>query len=119
MRSLVVALIIHLTLNPLIFLKGWYLFKRRRVLQRCWTVIFISELLLYVVGFLFRHHLPHEIIHPISIMGTSWMLFLLYLGGLVLIGDLVYLLLSRNIARPRELLNQPQKIKVGLQGQRI
>lgn len=114
MRSLVVALIIHLTLNPLIFLKGWYLFKRRRVLQRCWTVIFISELLLYVVGFLFRHHLPHEIIHPISIMGTSWMLFLLYLGGLVLIGDLVYLLLSRNIARPRELLNQPQKIKVGL-----
>ncbi len=112
MRSLIVALIIHLTLNVLVFLKGWDVFKTQKRLRTFWTVIFAFELLVYLIGFAFYRHLPPEIIHPIRMMGTSWMLFLLYLGGLVLTGDFLYLAFRKKLTRPGELLNQPEKTKL-------
>lgn len=112
MRSLIVALIIHLTLNILIFLKGWNVFKTLKVLRIPWAIIFLLELVIYIIGFIFFRHLPAEIVHTIRVMGTTWMLFLLYLGGLVLIFDFLYLVFRRQIARPKELLNQPIKLKL-------
>ncbi|MGI6046539.1 MAG: metallophosphoesterase [Petrimonas sp.] len=112
MRSLIVALIIHLTLNILVFLKGWDVFKTRKVFRTLWTVIFSFELIVYIVGFVFFRHLPPEIVHSIRIMGTTWMIFLLYLGGLVLIFDFLYLTFNRQLARPKEWMNQPAKIKL-------
>lgn len=112
MRSLIVALIIHLTLNVLVFLKGWDVFKTQKRLRKLWAVIFAFELLVYLIGFAFYRHLPPEIIHPIRMMGTSWMLFLLYLGGLVLTGDFLYLAFRKKLTRPGELLNQPEKTKL-------
>ena len=114
MRSLIVALIIHFTLNVLVFLKGWDVFKTQKLLRMFWTVIFVFELLVYLTGFAFYRHLPPEIIHPIRMMGTSWMLFLLYLGGLVLTGDFLYLVFRKKITRPKELLDQPGKMKLTL-----
>jgi hypothetical protein len=114
MRSLIVALIIHFTLNVLVFLKGWDVFKTQKPLRMFWTVIFVFELLVYLTGFAFYRHLPPEIIHPIRMMGTSWMLFLLYLGGLVLTGDFLYLVFRKKITRPKELLDQPGKMKLTL-----
>ena len=114
MRSLIVALIIHFTLNILVFLKGWDVFKTQKLLRMFWTVIFVFELLVYLTGFAFYRHLPPEIIHPIRMMGTSWMLFLLYLGGLVLTGDFLYLVFRKKITRPKELLDQPGKMKLTL-----
>ena len=112
MRSLIVALIIHLTLNILVFLKGWDVFKTRKVLRTPWAVIFSFELIVYLVGFVFFRHLPPEIVHPIRMMGTTWMLFLLYLGGLVLIFDFLYLVFRRQLTRPKTLLNQSKKLKL-------
>ncbi len=114
MRSLIVALIIHFTLNILVFLKGWDVFKTKKLLRTFWMVIFAFELLVYLTGFAFYRHLPPEIIHPIRMMGTSWMLFLLYLGGLVLIGDFLYLASRKKLTRLKELLNQPAKMKLTL-----
>jgi len=114
MRSLIVALIIHFTLNILVFLKGWDVFKTQKLLRMFWTVIFVFELLVYLTGFAFYRHLPPEIIHPIRMMGTSWMLFLLYLGGLVLTGDFLYLVFRKKLTRPKELLDQPGKMKLTL-----
>ena len=114
MRSLIVALIIHFTLNILVFLKGWDVFKTKKLLRTFWMVIFAFELLVYLTGFAFYRHLPPEIIHPIRMMGTSWMLFLLYLGGLVLIGDFLYLASRKKLTHPKELLNQPAKMKLTL-----
>ena len=114
MRSLIVALIIHFTLNVLVFLKGWDVFKTQKPLRMFWTVIFVFELLVYLTGFAFYRHLPPEIIHPIRMMGTSWMLFLLYLGGLVLTGDFLYLVFRKKLTRPKELLDQPGKMKLTL-----
>ena len=106
MRSLIVALIIHLTLNILIFLKGWDVFKTQKVLRTPWAVIFSFELIVYLVGFVFFRHLPPEIVHPIRMMGTTWMLFLLYLGGLVLMFDFLYLVFSRQLTKlARTLIN--------------
>ncbi len=114
MRSLIVALIIHLTLNILVFLKGWDVFKTRKVFRIPWVVIFSLEFIIYVVGFVFFRRLPPEIVHPVRMMGTTWMLFLLYLGGLILIFDFLYLVFSRQLARPKALMNQPAKIKLSV-----
>jgi len=112
MRSLIVALIIHFTLNVLVFLKGWDVFKTQRALRAFWTVIFAFEFLVYLTGFLFYRRLPPELIHLIRVMGTSWMLFLFYLGGLALIFDFLYLVFRKQLARPKELVNQPAKMKL-------
>lgn len=111
MRSLIVALIIHLTVNVLVFLKGWDVFKSQKPLRVLWAIIFSVELFIYGVGFVFYRHIPPEIIHPIRLMGTSWMLFLLYLGGLLLIFDFIYLIYKKQLFSPRQLMAQTQKVK--------
>ena len=112
MRALLLALIIHLTLNILVFLKGWDVFKPQKALRIPWAIIFALELLVYGVGVVFYRHIPPEIVHPICVMGTSWMLFLLYLGGLVLIFDFLYLVFRRQLRHPKKLLDQPRKLKL-------
>lgn len=110
MRSLIVALIIHLTLNILVFLKGWDVLQWRKPLRIPWTVIFAAELAIYCTGFLFYRFLPPGTVHAIRIMGTSWMLFLLYLGGSVLLFDFFYLMFKKQLHRPKELMRQPKKL---------
>ncbi|MDO5665037.1 MAG: metallophosphoesterase [Bacteroidia bacterium] len=112
MRSLILPLIIHLTLNILVFLKGWDVFKKQKVLRTIWSIIFSFEFVTYIVGFIFFRHLPAKIAHPIYLMGTSWMLFLLYFGSLILIFDFLYLVFKKQLTQPKELLNQPQKLKL-------
>lgn len=114
MRSLIVALIIHLTLNILVFLKGWDAFKGKKGIRIALLVIFGTELLIYTSGLIFHQFLPDEWIHAIRVMGTSWMLFLLYTGGSWLIIDAGYLIWKRQVRRPKYLLQQSQKTKITL-----
>ena len=92
MRALINAFIIHLTLNVLVFLKGWHAFDKKRWARVILIVVFGTELIIYTCGFLFYHHLPDPIVQFIRVMGTSWMLFLLYSASLWLFIDLGYIL---------------------------
>lgn len=100
MRALINALIIHLTLNVLVFFKGWHAFEGRKRARLILAVIFASELLIYVTGFFFYRYLPEPLVQHIRVMGTSWMLFLLYSGGLWLIIDLITLVVLGQLRRP-------------------
>ncbi len=75
MRALINAFIIHLTLNILVFLKGWNAFEGKRTIRIIMIVIFGTELITYSIGFIFYRYLPESVTQFIRVMGTSWMLF--------------------------------------------
>ena len=96
MRALINAFIVHITLNVLVFLKGWHTFDKKRWARIILLFIFGIEFIIYTMGFIFYRSIPENIIQLIRVMGTSWMLFLLYTGGLWLIIDLIYILIRKS-----------------------
>ena len=100
MRALINAFIIHLTLNILVFLKGWHVFDGKKTARIILSILFGAELLFYATGFFLYRHLPEPLVQHIRVTGTSWMLFLLYSGGLWLIIDLITLLFQRQLHHP-------------------
>ena len=112
MRALINAFIIHLTLNLLFFLKGWHVFDRKKWVRIILISVFAIELLIYTAGFIFYRHLPDNINQLIRVMGTSWMLLLLYSGGIWLITDLIYILINRIRRKSWRFRGQPQKYKI-------
>ena len=112
MRALINAFIIHLTLNILVFLKGWNAFEGKKAARIIIIVIFGAELLTYSIGFIFYRYLPEAVTQFIRVMGTSWMLFLLYSGGLWLIVDLVNGIRQKIYHKPWRVREQSQRFKI-------
>lgn len=113
MRALINAFIIHLTLNILVFLKGWSTFEGKKGARLLLAIIFGTEFVIYATGFFFYRHLPEQITQLMRVIGTSWMLFLLYTGGLWLIIDLLYLIWRKQLRNPwLSLKKQPQRLKI-------
>lgn len=111
MRALINAFIVHVTLNVLVFLKGWYTFDEKKWARILLAVIFGTELVVYSFGLIFYHTIPDNITQFIRVMGTSWMLFLLYAGGLWLIIDLTYII-SRIQRRSWRFKDQSRKYRI-------
>lgn len=111
MRALINAFIVHVTLNVLVFLKGWYTFDEKKWARILLAVIFGTELVVYSFGLIFYHTIPDTITQFIRVMGTSWMLFLLYAGGLWLIIDLTYII-SRIQRRSWRFKDQSRKYRI-------
>ncbi|WP_313380059.1 metallophosphoesterase [Proteiniphilum saccharofermentans] len=111
MRALINAFIIHLTLNILVFLKGWNVFEGKKAARIIMIVIFGTEFLVYSIGFIFYRHLPEAFTQFSRVMGTSWMLFVLYSGGLWLIIDLAYVIRQRISHKPWRLREQSRRFK--------
>lgn len=112
MRALINAFIIHLTLNILVFLKGWNAFDGKKTARITLVVVFATELLVYTIGFFFYRYLPEAIVQLIRVMGTSWMLFLLYCGGMWLIIDLAYMVRQKILRKPWRINKQSQRFKI-------
>lgn len=112
MRALINAFIVHVTLNVLVFLKGWYTFDEKKWARILLAVIFGTELVVYSFGLIFYHTIPDTITQFIRVMGTSWMLFLLYAGGLWLIIDLTYIILRRIKRRSWRFKDQSRKYRI-------
>lgn len=114
MRALINALIIHLTLNVLVLLRGWYAFDQKKWIRTILVFVFAIELLVYTSGILFYRHLPEGMVYFIRVMGTSWMLFLLYTSSAWLIIDVAYLFwgkVKRGVWR-FSFKNQPANYKI-------
>lgn len=112
MRALINAFIVHLTLNILVFLKGWHTFDKQKWARVILIVLFSSELLIYAIGFIFYKHIPESVNQIIRVMGTSWMLFLFYTGGLWLIIDLFYIIIKKHKKKSWSFKDQPQNYKI-------
>lgn len=111
MRALLVTLLIHLTLNPLIYLKGRNVFKDNKLIKNIWSFVFIAELSLFVIVLLFSDYLPDPFVHFVRVLATSWFLFVVYCGGIILIYDFIYLIIKRRLSQPLEIENQPKNFK--------
>ncbi|MCE5206139.1 MAG: metallophosphoesterase [Porphyromonadaceae bacterium] len=112
MRALINAFIVHLTLNILVFLKGWYAFDEKKWARILLTLIFGVELVVYSFGLLFFRIIPDPVTQFIRVMGTSWMLFLLYAGGLWLIIDMTYIIRRRIQRQSWRFKDQPRKYRI-------
>ena len=112
MRALINAFIIHLTLNLLVFLKGWHVFNHKKWARIILILVFSIELLIYSIGFIFYRFVPEHINQFIRVMGTSWMLFLLYSGGIWLITDLLYIFINRVRRKSWRFRGQSKKYKI-------
>jgi predicted MPP superfamily phosphohydrolase len=113
MRALINAFIIHLTINILVYLKGYHAFEGKKWGRILLTILFGAEFLIYATGFFFYRHLPDPITQLIRVTGTSWMLFLLYAGGFWLIIDLIYLIWKKQLRRPWQSLKmQPRRWRI-------
>lgn len=110
MRALTLALILHFTLNPLVFLRGRLSLRHYKPLLNLWTIIFASELLLYITVFLFYRILPPSLVQFGRVLGTSWMLFIIYLGVIFFLFDFFYLVFKRQLNKPRLIVGQPHKM---------
>lgn len=112
MRALINAFIIHLTLNLLVFLKGWHVFDRKKWVRIILISVFSIELLIYTTGFIFYRHLPDNFNQLTRVIGTSWMLFLLYSGSIWLITDLIYIFINRIRRKSWRFRGQSQRYKI-------
>ena len=112
MRALINAFIIHLTLNILVFLKGWNAFEGKKTIRIIMIVIFGAELMIYSTGFIFYRYLPESVTQFIRVMGTSWMLFLLYSAGLWLIIDLINAIRQKISHKPWRIREQSKRFKI-------
>lgn len=112
MRALINAFIIHLTLNLLVFLKGWYVFDHKKWARIILVLVFTIELLIYSAGFFLYRHFPENVNQFIRVLGTSWMLFLLYSAGIWFISDLLYIIIKRIRIKTWILRGQSQMYKI-------
>ena len=112
MRALINAFIIHVTLNILVFLKGWHAFDRKKWGRIILIIVFGTELLIYTFGFIFYRHLSDQIVQLIRVMGTSWMLFIVYTASIWFLTDLVYIIIRRVRRKPWRYRQQSRKYKI-------
>lgn len=83
------ALIVHLVLNTYVFVKGWKVLPDKKTYKAPYAILFILEFIIYLFGFIFNTKLPQEILKPILLIGTSWMVLIGYMAALLLALDCI------------------------------
>lgn len=83
------ALIVHIVLNIYVFIRGWQVLPKKNAYRIPYALLFIVELIVYLIGLIFNVSLPAAILKPILLIGTSWMVFIGYTTALLLIYDLI------------------------------
>ena len=82
------ALIVHILLNIYVFIRIWQVLPKKNAYRIPYALLFIVELIVYLIGLIFNVSLPAAILKPILLIGTSWMVFIGYTTALFLIYDL-------------------------------
>ncbi|SHE49930.1 metallophosphoesterase [Dysgonomonas macrotermitis] len=86
------ALIVHLVFNIYVFIRGRQILPEKKVYRIPYAALFVLELIVYLIGYFLNVKLPVEILKPILLIGTSWMVLIGYLAALLLLYDGVRLL---------------------------
>lgn len=81
--------IIHLLVNRYVFLRGWQVLPKGKGYRIPYTLLFVSELIIYFIGAIFNVKLPHEVLKPILLVGTSWMILIGYMAAFLVMYDTV------------------------------
>lgn len=89
MRVFINAIIVHTFLNLYVFWRGWKVLPPKYAYRIPFVAIFLIELGIYLTGFVGVDELSMDILYPIMKLGTSWMIFILYMTFMLLAYDIV------------------------------
>lgn len=70
--------------------------KNQNIIRLVVVGAFTAEFIIYMLGYLFTFQLPIPMLHNITILGTTWMIFLVYLTFILLFFDIVRWLFFRD-----------------------
>lgn len=98
MRVFFNAIIVQIFLNAYIYWFGWQGLPDKRLIKGLYSGIFILELIVYFIGFFTSYHLSFEALHDLAWVGTTWMLFAIYMTVLLFSYDLVKFLAKKKNA---------------------
>lgn len=104
MRVFLNAVLVHTFLNVYVFWRGWQLLSPKWVYRVAFILPFVIELIIYFIGFTYLDEIPTENLYQIMIIGTSWMVFILYMTMFLVMYD-VFRLAGRWIKYIRQKLD--------------
>lgn len=89
MRVFFYAIVVQLILNGYVFWWFWRALSNQKILRIIMSAIFGAELIIYLSGFFLLEYFPPELRRIIVLIGTSWMVFILYTIVLLLLYDVI------------------------------
>lgn len=91
MRVFFNAIIVQVVLSIYIYWRGWQALPDKKYLKIPYAAIFIAELIIYFVGFFTSGSglLHFEALHDLAWVGTTWMIFAIYMTALLLVYDVL------------------------------
>lgn len=103
MRVFFNAVVIQIFLSAYIFWRGWQALPDRKYIRIPYAAIFIVQLILYFIGFFGSDYLSFEVLHDFTWLGTTWMIFTVYMTVLLLFYDVVKFVAKRVKILPKSL----------------
>lgn len=89
MRVFLNAILVHTFLNLYVFWRGWQIIPPKYAYRLPFIVLFVIELIIYLAGFVYIDELPLDILYKTMVIGTSWMVFILYMTMFLVMYDFV------------------------------
>jgi len=104
MRVFFNAIIVQVVLSIYIYWRGWQALPDKKYIKIPYAAIFIGELAIYFVGFFTSGSglLPFDALHDLAWVGTTWMIFAIYMTVLLLIYDLLKYINSKKKFLPEK-----------------
>ncbi len=89
MRVFFNAIIVQVVLSAYIYWRGWQALPDKKYIKIPYAAIFIGELTVYFIGFFTSGSglLPFDALHDLAWVGTTWMIFAIYMTALLLVYD--------------------------------
>jgi predicted MPP superfamily phosphohydrolase len=91
MRVFFYAIVVQIFLSVYIYWWGWKALPDKRYIKYPYAFIFMAELMIYFIGFFSTGTglLPSDALHSFAWVGTTWMIFALYMAALLLVYNLL------------------------------
>lgn len=112
MRVFFNAIVVQVILSTYVLWRGWNALPPKKAIRIPFFAIFAVELIIYLIGFFYSQKLNMSYVHNIAWIGTTWMVFILYMSALLLSYDFL-----RFINKKRRIL--PRKIDLGRSKERM
>lgn len=116
MRVFFNAIVVQIILNAYIFWRGWENLPQKKLIKVSYILIFAIELIVYMIGFLFANRIGMPYIHYIAWVGTTWMLFILYMSAPLLLYDLLRFINKKKRILPEKINLERRKTKAIVYG---
>ncbi len=114
MRVFLNAIFVQILLSAYIYWRGWQGLPDKKYIKIVYAAVFIIEFIIYFMGFFTSSMglLPFDALHSFAWVGTTWMIFAIYMTVLLLVYDLIFY-----INRKRKFL--PQTVNLNAKRYRL